>query len=154
QQTRDDREAINRDHPTHYGRRAVPVPQRERGKRGRDQAGERQREVPQPLRLRRDRLVEQAEDRDAAQEELGEDRRELELRRRDHGSVPFACTTAVTPTSVVWSGATCATTACAVGSMRSVRSFGKTPKTSNSARTGARTSTSRRFTSGRIECSS
>ena len=88
QQPRDHREAIDRDHPAHHGRRAVPVPQRERRQRGRDQAGERQREVPQPLGLRSHRLVEQAEDRHAAEEQLGEDRRELELRRGDHGSAP------------------------------------------------------------------
>ena len=88
QQPRDHREAIDRDHPAHHGRRAVPVPERERRQRGRDQAGERQREVPQPLGLRSHRLVEQAEDRHAAEEQLGEDRRELELRRGDHGSAP------------------------------------------------------------------
>ena len=125
------RELVRADAAAQDHRVAVPVPQEQRGDRGGEQPQQADRQMDRTVGLAHERLVQQADDADADQDQLREHGTEDERRGLDHPSSSGSdCTEGTSrswtfPTSVVWScGSTCAITASVDGSMRSVRIFG------------------------------
>src|SRR5262249_2249837 len=154
---RDDGEPVDRHGVPQDVRGTAPVPQRDRRDAGGNETDERDREVHAGRGPPGERLVEHPDDRERAQEQLREDRTELDRRRRDHGCALAATCCAGTPTSShdpAGAGWTWATAAHADGSIDRVKSLGYTPNTSSSVRTGTSTATSRPDRSGRWRCSS
>ena len=77
------------------------------------------------IRTPREGFVQHPDDREPAEQELRQDRTELDHRRRDHGCPSAAAGTAALPTSAqVCDERTCAIAAQVDGSIDRVRSFG------------------------------
>ncbi len=84
----DDAEPVDGDRAGEHGEPAVPVPQRDRGGGGPRHAGERDEQERQRLDLAQHGAADEHEDPGPDEEQLGDDRAEVDG-RRPHGASPF-----------------------------------------------------------------